>query len=65
MLNNHMEGANERKTICRDISVYIDIDRARRMLIAAGFDVQEKSDEEIADLAIEQCEKYGVSVLPF
>lgn len=66
MLNNsNAENANKKKYIYKDISVAIDVDRARKMLMVAGFEVESLSDDEIANLAIEQLKRFGVSVLPF
>ena len=51
--------------IVKDLSVYVDITTARKSLEVAGFDVKDKSDKEVASLAIERAEIYGVSILPF
>ena len=45
----------------KQINVTVDLDIARKMLTIAGFDIREKSDEEIFNLALHTCAKYGVN----
>lgn len=54
--------------LAKDVSVSVNIDKARLALIAAGYDtdkIDNLTNEKIADLTIAQMQDFGIRILPF